>query len=105
LLSRSLPHYVSFFFTDTAPPETYTLSLHDALPIFTDGRGAMPRFRTEMGPFIGFQSGGRLAAVKGGFGTAQEGVGFYGGRRPRGVGRAHAWKPSTEPNPISASSF
>src|SRR5947208_5071437 len=24
----------SFFFTDTAPPEIYTLSLHDALPIF-----------------------------------------------------------------------
>src|SRR5438046_9963181 len=24
-----------FFFNDTAPPEIYTLSLHDALPIFT----------------------------------------------------------------------
>src|SRR5438477_9347782 len=24
----------SFFFNDTAPPEIYTLSLHDALPIF-----------------------------------------------------------------------
>src|SRR5436309_14712762 len=23
-----------FFFTDTSPPEIYTLSLHDALPIF-----------------------------------------------------------------------
>src|SRR5690606_42164345 len=26
--------YVFFFFNDTAPPEIYTLSLHDALPIF-----------------------------------------------------------------------
>src|SRR5206468_7484772 len=25
-----------FFFTDTAPPEIYTLSLHDALPISTN---------------------------------------------------------------------
>src|SRR5436190_17386872 len=29
-------HYCfTFFFTDTAPPEIYTLSLHDALPITT----------------------------------------------------------------------
>src|SRR5437879_10581228 len=26
----------AFFFNDTAPPETYTLSLHDALPIFPE---------------------------------------------------------------------
>src|SRR5438876_1886220 len=26
----------SFFFTDTAPTEIYTLSLHDALPIYVD---------------------------------------------------------------------
>src|SRR5204863_3842657 len=29
-----LPLPLSFFFTDTAPTETYPLSLHDALPIF-----------------------------------------------------------------------
>src|SRR2546429_333698 len=27
----------NFFFKDTAPPEIYTLSLHDALPISSDG--------------------------------------------------------------------
>src|SRR2546426_12488739 len=27
-----------FFFNDTAPPEIYTLSLHDALPIFAGPR-------------------------------------------------------------------
>src|SRR5688500_19583607 len=27
--------YFCSFFTDTAPPELYTLSLHDALPIWT----------------------------------------------------------------------
>src|SRR5258708_28200229 len=30
----SLPHALFFFFNDTATTEIYTLSLHDALPIF-----------------------------------------------------------------------
>src|SRR5438045_5353271 len=30
----TLTHFFSFFFTDPAPPEFYTLSLHDALPIW-----------------------------------------------------------------------
>src|ERR1039457_5687629 len=29
---------VVFFINDTATPEIYTLSLHDALPIYADGR-------------------------------------------------------------------
>src|SRR5690606_42100766 len=33
LLTTSFPAVLSFSFNDTAPPETYTLSLHDALPI------------------------------------------------------------------------
>src|SRR2546422_2309486 len=35
-----------FFFNDTAPTEIYTLSLHDALPIY----GVMVPFRPEGGP-------------------------------------------------------
>src|SRR5258708_8984919 len=31
---RSLPHSPFFFFNDTATTEIYTLSLHDALPIY-----------------------------------------------------------------------
>src|SRR5947209_17059358 len=31
----SLPFFYFFFFNDTATTEIYTLSLHDALPIFT----------------------------------------------------------------------
>src|SRR5437763_9114267 len=36
---QSLHNYtcIVFFFTATATPETYTLSLHDALPIFAVG--------------------------------------------------------------------
>src|SRR5687767_15646771 len=33
----------SFFFHDTAPPEIYTLSLHDALPIFASSIRASTR--------------------------------------------------------------
>src|SRR5947209_11910564 len=56
------PSFISFFFTHTATTEIYTLSLHDALPIFmprmanaairTDGNGwnspsAIPRSMTS----------------------------------------------------------
>src|SRR2546425_314275 len=34
--------FVFFFFNDTATTEIYTLSLHDALPIFTDFEIAYP---------------------------------------------------------------
>src|SRR3712207_8868500 len=34
-----------FFFNDTATTEIYTLSLHDALPIFTQQRQRIRRFR------------------------------------------------------------
>src|SRR5690606_41746888 len=40
-LTASLPLCFSFFFTDTAPTEIYTLSLHDALPI-SCGRSVRP---------------------------------------------------------------
>src|SRR5437660_12730133 len=36
-----------FFFTDTATTEIYTLSLHDALPIFC-GQQASVRFRADL---------------------------------------------------------
>src|SRR5690242_21195612 len=36
------PNHCSFFCSDTPPPEIYTLSLHDALPIF-DGQRARQR--------------------------------------------------------------
>src|SRR5258708_12622940 len=36
MLTLILPSSYSFFFNDTATTEIYTLSLHDALPIFDD---------------------------------------------------------------------
>src|SRR5690242_20905609 len=42
---RSTPPPLVFFFNDTAPTEIYTLSLHDALPIYVDLRGPRGQIR------------------------------------------------------------
>src|SRR2546425_4590860 len=46
------PSYWSafFFFNDTATTEIYTLSLHDALPIFAQPHGMVLRDRARSGP-------------------------------------------------------
>src|SRR2546430_5478722 len=44
------PTSVFFFFNDTATTEIYTLSLHDALPIFQEGRSR----QEDMGVVGGF---------------------------------------------------
>src|SRR3712207_9043879 len=40
-------HYLFFFFNDTATTEIYTLSLHDALPIFHEGAATMDWMEQE----------------------------------------------------------
>src|SRR5438034_11661000 len=42
-------HFILFFFTDTATTEIYTLSLHDALPIWVSG---LYRCRSYVRPVI-----------------------------------------------------
>src|SRR5258708_38348366 len=37
--------FIIFFFNDTATTEIYTLSLHDALPIYIDGDEGILRYR------------------------------------------------------------
>src|SRR5256885_7258534 len=46
-IRRPIVMFIFFFFNDTATTEIYTLSLHDALPIYAArlGRGAGPRAR------------------------------------------------------------
>jgi len=39
-----------FFFNDTATTEIYTLSLHDALPIWTFATGCQRPFRQQSAP-------------------------------------------------------
>src|SRR5438445_8213502 len=41
-----------FFFNDTATPEIYTLSLHDALPISRSGLGDRPRHLPRAAPAV-----------------------------------------------------
>src|SRR2546430_8266263 len=47
-LNRHHPLHLFFFFNDTAPPEIYTLPLHDALPI--SNRRAYPEKIEEKTP-------------------------------------------------------
>src|SRR5256885_5990978 len=41
ILMKQLPSFIFFFFNDTATTEIYTLSLHDALPIFVSAGAAI----------------------------------------------------------------
>src|SRR5712692_4021462 len=50
-MSLDLVLFVFFFFNDTATTEIYTLSLHDALPIFEDK--GVPWFRKELSKRLG----------------------------------------------------
>src|SRR2546430_9555021 len=64
MLATCLPHtYLFFFFNDTATTEIYTLSLHDALPIWRGrsargwhgrarGRRSLPAARFATGPAV-----------------------------------------------------
>ena len=49
------------------------------IPALGAGKGALPRFRSEIGPFIGLSSAVRGTALGGGFGSTQSGVGTIGG--------------------------
>src|SRR4051812_49859304 len=72
----------SFFFNDTATPEIYTLSLHDALPISRDGlirvrniRALNGRFNTSITHAYSIVIGSKhitLNATGGGFLTASK---------------------------------
>ena len=49
------------------------------VPGLGEGKGALPRFRSEIGPFIGLSSAVRGTVLGGGFGSTQSGVGTTGG--------------------------
>src|SRR2546429_5002696 len=51
------PHYFFFFFNDTATTEIYTLSLHDALPIYRHReRKICERCRLSLAPATKFEN-------------------------------------------------
>src|SRR3712207_8423033 len=58
---------MGFFFNDTATTEIYTLSLHDALPIFGAGDGGVEQVALQHRPGAGGQrddDAGVLAALR-----------------------------------------
>jgi len=74
--------------TDTVPPrevdDAATPLLEDVLvqtpvPALASGLGQMPRFRAELGPFVGVSSAIRAGAISGGYGGGQETAGASGG--------------------------
>src|SRR3989442_7856604 len=76
-----------FFFNDTATTEIYTLSLHDALPIYPCGQRLAPALRQEIE---------RLRKAK--ELVCSEDVAGESGK-------AHRRNPVTSPPPLTASSF
>ncbi|HKD45202.1 MAG TPA: hypothetical protein VKD24_06055 [Candidatus Angelobacter sp.] len=49
------------------------------VPALGPGKGALPRFRSELGPFVGLSSAASAVALGGGFGSKQTDPGFTGG--------------------------
>src|SRR5258707_12621831 len=85
---RSHPPF--FFFNDTATTEIYTLSLHDALPIYAQVVTRRDPCRLDRGPRLGCCGGGIRGADQG---AANK------------IGRAHVWTPVTPISRMPASAW
>jgi hypothetical protein len=53
--------------------------LTTAMPGLATGAGEIPRFRSELGPFIGFAPAARVSVISGGFGEDQKAIGVIPG--------------------------
>src|SRR3989442_12074101 len=60
-----LKFFFFFFFNDTATTEIYTLSLHDALPIFADGCYGVARYQPMMDKIMRLHA--QTAMIENGF--------------------------------------
>ena len=47
-------------------------------PALAAGKGALPRFRAELGPFVGISSAAQLRSTYGGFAVEEKTAGYYG---------------------------
>ena len=65
---------------DTAAVALFAETLLDTpIPALGSGMGELPRFRAELGPFIGFAPAAFVGGTSGGFGAEQTEVGTMGG--------------------------
>ncbi len=65
---------------DTAAIKLFAETLRETpIPALGAGKGELPRFRAELGPFIGFSPSAFTGSIGGGFGAGQDHVGATGG--------------------------
>src|SRR5258706_15427641 len=84
------PIFFFFFFNDTATTEIYTLSLHDALPIYVVTDHAVHRQNVHVG--VGATNGRRTGAVAAAGRILVGLIGYAGNGAQHGddeIGRAH----------------
>src|SRR2546429_8586264 len=81
---------IFFFFNDTATTEIYTLSLHDALPIWPSNRIPQRRRRRAIQ---------RRPPLRRGIAIRRR----RRGPARRAIGRAHVWTPVTATYPMPSS--
>lgn len=84
----SLPDTLNVCKTNFLPPRTVDTAFREYLrpiilktpvPGLAKGAGSIPRFRAEVGPFIGLAASGRAAMLLSGFGKYQSQEGYTGG--------------------------
>jgi hypothetical protein len=77
-VGRNIVHIKREF--DTTAIQLFAETLRETpVPALGTGLGELPRFRAELGPFIGFAPAAFLGGMSGGFGTDQTQVGGMGG--------------------------
>ena len=73
-------NYMPYRMNDPAFRELYnTVLLTTPVPGLAMGLGEIPRFRSELGPFIGIAPSARISAMSGGFGLDQKTIGVIPG--------------------------
>src|SRR5258706_12786506 len=94
-----------FFFNDTATTEIYTLSLHDALPIYAGTLNLGGTFLTaDLGVLSNTGGTTVLTGVLTNTASTLNLTGTTGSLALSGeIGRAHVWTPGTDPARMPAS--
>jgi len=73
------PHFPAMAGSSADLRTLTTVVAQTPVPALAAGRGELPRFRAELGPFIGLSTAVRGGALGGGFGSTQSGVSATGG--------------------------
>ena len=98
-----------FFFNDTATTEIYTLSLHDALPIFLLNKSKPSITKTSKGFLLLLEKPYTTKELIEFLQNFWKNFDLYGWNYPirpeREIGRAHVWTPVTWPSRMPSSAW